>query len=243
MPDNIGGELSVEKAPHFAAAIPQLVLLSQRRRMPVYHSAYNTEQGSQTLGGVLPLLPLKDAARGPAPALSDATARDVVEEALYFFRSNCLFQSFKIDSSADLVMVYVTLFIHQCLKRLEAARPSHMADAQRLLTTLAITDLQQPVPGIAGWPLDGLVPAPADSGQSGACSLARYRNYSGGINGVSSRVHCQPPLPSALSERRSDKYSRFCRFVEIVPAAASGDHCPTPGGEGILGSRRRTRAR
>jgi len=44
---------------------------------------------------------------------------DIVDEALLFFRANVLFQQFDIQGPADIVIVYLTAWIADCLRLLE----------------------------------------------------------------------------------------------------------------------------
>jgi actin related protein 2/3 complex subunit 3 len=80
--------------------------------MPAYHSAFNG--GAQQEVCAMALLPLKSRARGPALAVDPAGQEpDIVDEALTLFRANVLFRNFEVQGSADRVLIYLTLFIHQ----------------------------------------------------------------------------------------------------------------------------------
>lgn len=59
------------------------------------------------------LLPLRTQTNGPAPLTKD---RDIIDEALEFFRVNVLFKSFDIKGPADVVLVYLLVCIGQCFK-------------------------------------------------------------------------------------------------------------------------------
>ena len=62
----------------------------------------------------LPLLPLNTSCPGPAPA---ADGPDIIDESLDLYRPNCMFQSFEFQGAADKLLVYLQLFVCQCLKR------------------------------------------------------------------------------------------------------------------------------
>lgn len=70
----------------------------------VYHSKISAEGFPSVCD--CPILPL--AAEGQT---------DIVDEAILYFRANVLFRSFKILSSSDKLLIYLTLFISQCLQR------------------------------------------------------------------------------------------------------------------------------
>ncbi len=65
-------------------------------------------------------------------------------------------------------MVYLTLFIHQCLKKVE--KKANKADALRELMTLAQGGHY--IPGDPGWPLGQVMPVPKASNE--ADSLRAY---------------------------------------------------------------------
>jgi actin related protein 2/3 complex subunit 3 len=93
--------------------------------MPPYHSAYNKDN-AKIIGG-LPILPLKGQNRGIAPVFTEGDKMDIVDEALYYFRANVLFKNYEIqgisfffcillvEGPGDKLLMYLTLFISQCL--------------------------------------------------------------------------------------------------------------------------------
>lgn len=107
-----------------------------------YHSLLSGT-ATQTVCGC-PILPIKGSLRGPAPALgasdpdvaadpcaSGASGReeeDIVDEALRLFRPNVLFRSFPVKNSADRLLIYLTLYISTCLKRV-GLRPGSICPA------------------------------------------------------------------------------------------------------------------
>ena len=80
-----------------------------------YHSSFVALAKTCKSKCGIPLLPLRTKTRGPAPLTTDF---DAVDEAISFFRSNVLFRKFAIESDADKLLIYLTLYISSCLKRL-----------------------------------------------------------------------------------------------------------------------------
>ena len=86
--------------------------------MPAYHSAIST-QGVKRLGNVA-VLPIKCSVRGPGTCLpKDSPQADVIDEALAYFKANVFFRTYEIKSDADRVLIYLTLYIQDCLKKLQ----------------------------------------------------------------------------------------------------------------------------
>merc|ERR1712215_575263 len=85
--------------------------------MPPFHSTLPSP--GRTLGNVA-LMPLrqttKGSARGPAPTTTD---EDIVDQSINLFKANILFTNFEMETDVDRVLVYVTLYIIECLKRLQ----------------------------------------------------------------------------------------------------------------------------
>ncbi|KAA0155838.1 hypothetical protein FNF27_01070 [Cafeteria roenbergensis] len=122
--------------------------------MPAYHSEYNEAAGA-TLGGCL-VLPLKSGPTGPAAISPEefGSSRDLVDEAIYYFRSNVFFSSFELKGPADLVLVYLTVFMQQCLVRAAGDSAKTKASISSALHALTLT--APAIPGEAGF----LVPGP-----------------------------------------------------------------------------------
>lgn len=126
-----------------------------RAAQPAYHSAFNDVRAEEVAG--LLVLPLKSRVRGPAALLDvGAAEEDIVDEAIKLFRANVLFRTFEVMGGADRVLIYLTLFIHQCLKKLE--KVATKAEAARVLSALASG--AHYAPGDAGWPLGTVIAAP-----------------------------------------------------------------------------------
>ena len=58
-----------------------------------------------------------------------------MDEALGFFKANVLFKHFEVKGAADRVLIYLTLYTTQCLKRLETCATP--ADGLKALTAVA----------------------------------------------------------------------------------------------------------
>lgn len=58
-----------------------------------YHSSFN---GSRGTVGNLALLPLKTDFRGPAPKPLKNVKEDIIDETLYYFKSNVFFRTYEI---------------------------------------------------------------------------------------------------------------------------------------------------
>ncbi|KAJ3082642.1 subunit of the Arp2/3 complex [Quaeritorhiza haematococci] len=129
--------------------------------MPAYHSTFN--EGDYRLVGNLSLLPLKTKIRGPAPPQMDPSADDIVDEAIALFRANCFFRNFEIKGPADRVLIYLILFISECLLKLsQKTGPSggiSLVEAGKLLNTHALQNFA--VPGDANFPLNAVYERPA----------------------------------------------------------------------------------
>jgi actin related protein 2/3 complex subunit 3 len=80
------------------------------------------------------IVPLKTKLKGPAPNAT-GTEDDVIDEAIQLFRANVLFASFEVQSPADRVLIFLTLFITQILQRMQKA--GNKSSAQKLLFELA----------------------------------------------------------------------------------------------------------
>lgn len=89
---------------------------------------------------------------------------DVIDEALTYFRANCLFRNFDVRGGADRTLIYLTLHAMQCLVKCEKIEDKN--SAVRELRELAKKPFA--VPGEAGWPLGGMYPNPSSKAEAGA---------------------------------------------------------------------------
>ena len=81
-------------------------------------------------------------ARGPAPCLPPSDQPDIIDEALYYFKANVFFRTYEIKSEADRVLIYLTLYITECLKKLQKC--SAKGQAQNEMYSLAISRFDVP---------------------------------------------------------------------------------------------------
>ena len=125
--------------------------------MTSYHSQFNSE--SNKLIGNLALLPLRTQYKGPAPKTDD---QDIIDEALCYFKANVFFKSYEVKGSGDRVMIYLTLYISECLKKLQ--RCPNRIEAQKSLATLAVSSFD--IPGDPGFPLSAFLTKPSNRAEA-----------------------------------------------------------------------------
>lgn len=87
--------------------------------MPAYHSKFKTSSPPKVIGGVA-LLPIihRAAKRGAAPVADAGVEEDIIDEALKFFKANVFFATYAVKGENDRLLLYLTLYIHQCLTRM-----------------------------------------------------------------------------------------------------------------------------
>ncbi|XP_040569403.1 actin-related protein 2/3 complex subunit 3 [Lepeophtheirus salmonis] len=134
--------------------------------MPAYHS--QCKEGPNKIGN-MSLMPIKTDQRGPAPALPKTSKEpDIIDETLFFFKANVFFRNYEIKSEVDRVMIYLTLYITECLKRLQKC--TDKAQGTQEMYSLAISRFN--IPGEAGFPLNGVYAKPATTKE--ADSMRQY---------------------------------------------------------------------
>ncbi|KAK0541307.1 subunit of the Arp2/3 complex [Tilletia horrida] len=149
---------------HRIASTPTAAHLRRTVKMPSYHSAYNDDTTSRQCGN-MSLLPIRTKLRGPAPPPVDAEQPDIVDESLDLFRANSLFRNFEIKGPADRVLIYLILFISDCLSKIATSRvPMSQNEAHKQLSTFAIDNVV--MPGDANFPLNALYAAPANRNEA-----------------------------------------------------------------------------
>ncbi|KAJ3065891.1 subunit of the Arp2/3 complex, partial [Podochytrium sp. JEL0797] len=124
--------------------------------MPAFHSSFNAAD-FRAIGNVA-LIPIKSKNRGPVPPPQDLAADDIVDEAIYVFRPNCFFRNFEIQGGSDRVLIYLILFIQECLAKLAVKNPN-FSEGQRVLQTHAMQNFS--LPGDSNFPLNALYEKPA----------------------------------------------------------------------------------
>lgn len=121
--------------------------------MPAYHSSFLNP--AQTIGNMA-LLPLRTQFKGPAPR--DTSEMDIIDEALYFFKANVFFKNYEIKSEADRTLIYITLYITECLKKLQRCQSKEQGKKE--MHSLAIQRFF--LPGEAQFPLNAMYHRPRD---------------------------------------------------------------------------------
>ncbi|XP_011792473.1 PREDICTED: actin-related protein 2/3 complex subunit 3 [Colobus angolensis palliatus] len=84
-------------------------------KMPAYHSSL-MDPDTKLIGNMA-LLPIRSQFKGPAPRETKDT--DIVDEAIYYFKANVFFKNYEIKNEADRTLIYITLYISECLKKLQ----------------------------------------------------------------------------------------------------------------------------
>lgn len=126
--------------------------------MPAYHSSLM--DSDTKLVANMALLPLNTQYKGPAP--NETRDTDIIDEAIYYFKANVFFKNYEIKNEADRTLIYVTLYISECLKKLQKCSSKNQGTKE--MYTLGITDF--PVPGDPGFPLNAMYAKPANRQES-----------------------------------------------------------------------------
>ncbi|XP_041079265.1 actin-related protein 2/3 complex subunit 3-like [Polyodon spathula] len=122
--------------------------------MPAYHSTL-MDSNTKFIGNMA-LLPLRTQFKGPAPRETKDT--DILDEAIYYFKANVFFKNYEIKNEADRTLIYVTLYISECLKKLQKC--NSRSQGEKEMYTLGITNF--PMPGEPGFPLNGMYAKPTN---------------------------------------------------------------------------------
>lgn len=115
--------------------------------------------------GNVAFLPFRTKFRGPIQAYTavngnDAEApMDIIDEALFYFKPNVFFKTYEIQSNSDRVLIYLTLYIIECLKRLQ--RLNSKEGAYMEMHALAISRFD--IPGDPGFPLNAVYAKPSNA--------------------------------------------------------------------------------
>jgi len=104
------------------------------------------------------VLPLRTQIRGPAPR-DESNEGDIIDEAMSYFKANIFFKNFDIKSDADRTLIYITLYISECLRVL--AKCQSKTQAAKDLDSLANSKFD--IPGDSGFPLNAMFAKPKDS--------------------------------------------------------------------------------
>lgn len=130
--------------------------------MPAYHSSFNeSAQNSKKICNAA-VLPLKTTtSKGIAPA-AKKDEDDIIDEAIRLFRANTFYKSFEIEGGADMVLIYLTVFISHLLR--EMVRFQSRAEADKHIYTLVRKEF--PIPGEKEFTIPGYFSSPASSSES-----------------------------------------------------------------------------
>lgn len=100
----------------------------------------------------------------------DPSRPDIVDEAIDLFRANSLFRNFEIKGGADRALIYLILFISDCLTRIAASPSWSQNEALKHLSSHAVDAFA--LPGDAHFPLSTLYSVP--SSRVDADTLRQY---------------------------------------------------------------------
>mmetsp|Transcript_22385 Transcript_22385/g.45256 ORF Transcript_22385/g.45256 Transcript_22385/m.45256 type:complete len:180 (-) Transcript_22385:62-601(-) len=116
------------------------------------HSAFNAVECKAVCGAAM--LPFRTSCKGPVNTSKVGSfegaedEKDIIDEAIYFYRANVLFRNYELQGKADRLIIYLTLFISACLARIEkCASPK---EAEKVLQAYALETFAYP--GQAGFP-------------------------------------------------------------------------------------------
>ena len=125
-----------------------------------YHSRIDPPKRSF---GNTAFLTFKTKHRGPVQQLLKTDVAegdmDIVEEALSYFKANVFFKTYEILNDCDRVLIYLTLYISECLKKLQ--RCTSREQGMQEMYTLAISRFD--LPGDPGFPLNSVYSKPANA--------------------------------------------------------------------------------
>ncbi|CAH1720713.1 unnamed protein product [Chironomus riparius] len=125
--------------------------------MPAYHS--QIKDYNQSVANMA-LLPLRTQFRGPAPQSN--IEQDIIDESIYFFKANIFFRTYEVKNEIDRVLIYVTLYIPECLKKLQ--RCPNKNQGMQEMYSLAISKFD--IPGEAGFPLNSVYAKPQTTAEA-----------------------------------------------------------------------------
>ncbi|XP_037040553.1 actin-related protein 2/3 complex subunit 3-B-like [Bradysia coprophila] len=125
--------------------------------MPAYHS--QIREFNSAVGNIA-ILPLRTQSRGPAPMAN--IEQDIIDESLYYFKANVFFRTYEVKSEVDRTLIYITLYITECLKKLQ--RCSNKNQGLQEMYSLAISKFD--IPGDAGFPLNSVYAKPSSPADS-----------------------------------------------------------------------------
>ena len=111
--------------------------------MPAYHSKFNELEGTRSIGGVS-ILPLKALHSKGVATHADAEEKDIIDETLEYFRANMLFTQFDIQGDADRLLIYLTAFSAECIKKIATDKVATKDEGVKVLHQVAISKFNLP---------------------------------------------------------------------------------------------------
>eukprot|EP01123_Difflugia_compressa_P003791 TRINITY_DN150_c0_g1_i1.p1 TRINITY_DN150_c0_g1~~TRINITY_DN150_c0_g1_i1.p1 ORF type:complete len:178 (+),score=32.64 TRINITY_DN150_c0_g1_i1:75-608(+) len=137
--------------------------------MPAYHSKFN--KAEVRIIGKMALLPIKPSptVKGTAPVATPDDI-DIIDEVIETFRANILFRNYEVKGPADLILIYLTVYCTQLLNKIKG---KSSLESAKIAYALAIENFK--LPGETGFPLGGMVAAPAS--RSDADTLRAYLTH------------------------------------------------------------------
>jgi len=120
--------------------------------------AYHTQftDSPQKVGNIA-ILPIKTQIRGPAPRdVGNKDDLDIIDEAIYYFKANVFFRTYEIKSAGDRLLIYITLYISECIKKL--AKCTNKNQGMQEMHMLGISKFD--IPGDPGFVLNSVYKRP-----------------------------------------------------------------------------------
>ncbi|ERE76868.1 anaphase-promoting complex subunit 7 [Cricetulus griseus] len=117
--------------------------------MPAYHSSL-MDPDTKLIGNMA-LLPIRSQFKGPAPRESESLCS-------FPFGKQRLANLCEFKNEADRTLIYITLYISECLKKLQKCNSKSQGEKE--MYTLGITNF--PIPGEPGFPLNAIYAKPAN---------------------------------------------------------------------------------
>jgi len=119
--------------------------------MPAYHSSLSSPVSIANMA----MLPLRTRVKGPAPKTDE---NDIIDETIGYFKANIFFRNYEIKSEADRTLIYITLYISECLKKLQRVQSKNAAVKEMINLSIQPFDM----PGDPHFPLNNMYQRPKD---------------------------------------------------------------------------------
>uniref|UniRef100_A0A2R8Z752 Actin-related protein 2/3 complex subunit 3 n=1 Tax=Pan paniscus TaxID=9597 RepID=A0A2R8Z752_PANPA len=84
------------------------------------------------------------------PGFKETKDTDIVDEAIYYFKANVFFKNYEIKNEADRTLIYIPLYISECLKKLQKC--NSRSQGEKEMYTQGINNF--PIPGEPSFPLN-----------------------------------------------------------------------------------------